>query len=229
MADGAPEDQVASRAYRRQLRTVWALAALAGVAAAFAPAAPTGLTGPDIVWKALFAASITLMAAFADRWTWVVAGAVASAFSIGGGAAVVVVGFSALAVALVGVAQRRRLPIVGAVAVGIAAQGLLRLPDLFALTGASALVAAGAWLVVAISAWLRVGKPVRRRVRRYALWAGVALLIVLIPVGISAGHHLATVRQSGRREPEPGSTRPAKAISPLSSRTSTRHATPSTR
>ena len=48
---------------------------------------------------------------------------------------------------------------------------------------------------MAISAWIRVGKPVRRRIRRYALWAGIAILIVLIPVGISAA---ITLRQSGK-------------------------------
>jgi hypothetical protein len=193
--DAVAEDQLAGRAYRQQLRTVWALAALAGVIAAFAPASPTGLLGPDIIWKALFAGSITLMAAFADRWTWVVAGALASAFSVGGDAAVVVVGFAALALAIVAAAQRRRVPIVGVVAVGIAAQALLRLPNLFAVTGTSALVGAGGWLAVAVSAWLRVGRPVRRRLRRYARWAGVVMLIVLIPVGIGAA---ITFRQSGR-------------------------------
>jgi hypothetical protein len=186
--------ETARRTYHRQLRLVWSLALLSGVAAAFAPGTPTGLTGADIVWKAVFAATVTLAAAYADRWAWVVAAAIAAGFAVGGTVGVVVLGFAALGVAIFGAWQRRRASIVGVVAVALASQALLRLPET-GFTGATALAATVAFAVVVVSAWARVGLPVRRLVRRVAFWAAVVLVVVvLLPVAFGA---FVAFRQSG--------------------------------
>jgi hypothetical protein len=195
MADPHADRSDRRSTYRDQLRLVWLVAALSGAAAAFAPASPTGLTVADVAWKTLFAASLVVMAAFADRWSWVVAAALAAAFAVSGPVAVVMVAFVALGVALVGVARPRREPLVGAISVGIAAQALLRLPDLLSTTGATAVVAGVAWAVVAGSAWRRVGTPTRRRVRRVAVWALGITALALVPVAIGA---VITLRESGK-------------------------------
>lgn len=171
--------------YQRLLGAAVAVALASGVAAAFAPGAPTGSAVADVVWKVLFAASMTLAACYADRWTWVVAATVATVAAVGGDAAVVAVGLAALAVAIYATVRHERLPLVGAIAVAGAVQVLLRLPTVGFL-GATALLAAGAWAVVVVSALVRIGGPARRRVRRVALWAGAVALVALVPAGIAA-------------------------------------------
>lgn len=173
---------------------MWSVAAVAGLAAALGPASPTGLAVADVVWKGLFAASLVVLAAFADRWTWVVVAALAATFAVSGPVAVVVVGVVALGVAVVGAARTERVPLLGAIAVGIAAQALLRLPSVLSTTGASAVVAGAAWLLVAVSAWRRVGPPARRRARRIAIWALGLAVLALVPVAVSA---VITLRESG--------------------------------
>jgi hypothetical protein len=155
------------------------------VGAAFAPGAPTTFVVADVTWRMLLAAGVTVCAAFADRWTWIVVTAVVAAGAVGGDTIVVVTGLAALAVAVIAASTKRRSSIAGAVAAALAAQVLLRLPDI-GFTGASALLAALAIAPVFVSALVRVGTPVRRRVAKVAIWVGVVVVVALVPVAVGA-------------------------------------------
>lgn len=185
LGDRSPDELDAQRrSYRWQLRAVWLIALVAAVVATFAPGAPTGLVVADAIWKGLFAATLVVAAAFAHRSTWVVVTGVAAVAAVGEPAAAAL-GVGALLVAILGATMRRRSSVAGAVAVAIAAQVLLRLPEL-GFVGANALVAAFAWLVICVSAYTRVGRPTRTWIRRVVLGVVVVVVIVLIPIGYSA-------------------------------------------
>jgi hypothetical protein len=179
--------------YERQLRVVWAVSAASAVGAVFAPGAPTGLVVADVIWRAVFAGSVTLCAAFADRWSWVVLTGAAAAAVVGGDPAVVAVGLIALVVAVFASARQRRGPIVGTVAVALGCQVLLRLPS-FGFTGATALITVAAVAPLLASTLLRVGTPVRRRILRIATWSAIGLAVALVPVALGAW---IGVRESG--------------------------------
>ena len=68
---------------RRVSPLIWIVVAAAAVAALFAEGAPTGLDAADAVWRAAFAAVVTLCAAVASRWTWIVASAVGAVAAVG--------------------------------------------------------------------------------------------------------------------------------------------------
>ena len=177
---------------RATTAAVVATTAASAVAAAFAGGEPTGIDAADVVWSVLFAAGVTWCAAFAGRWSWIVAAGVAAPAAVGGTTPVVVGGLLALALALVGGFRRERSALIGAVAVALVAQVLLRLPT-FGFSGASALVAAAAVMPVIYSAWRRS----TRRVRRRSLWgvaiAGAVVALALVPAAVSA---VVTARES---------------------------------
>ena len=114
-------------------------------------------------------------------------------FAVGGDVGVAIVGFASLGTAVFGAWQRRRSSVVGVIAVVLATQVLLRLPDI-GFTGGPRSTAGVAGAIVVVSAWTRVGLPLRRRMRRIIFWAAVGLVVVLLPVAFSV---FVTVRHSG--------------------------------
>jgi len=157
----------------------------AATAAAFASAAPTGFAGADALWKALFAATLTICAAVANRWTWIVAAGIAAATAVGGEPLVVVIAISAFVLALYGALRRDPSPVLGSLALALTGQVLLRLPSV-GFSGATALIAGVAALPVLLSAYASFDRGAKRWVRRGALIGLALVLVALLPVGLAA-------------------------------------------
>jgi hypothetical protein len=179
----------------KQHRTTVAVllvAAASGIAAAYAEGAPTGNSVADAVWRIAFAVAVTWCGAHAARWTWIITTGVAAAAAVGAEPLVVIAGVASLALALIGGIRRDRSALIGALAIALAVQALLRLPS-FGFSGASALVAGLAVVPVFYSAWRRSTRRVRRRsVWALAIAAGV-VVVALVPAVLSA---VVTARES---------------------------------
>lgn len=193
----APDDQrpVPSVGPRRRVATVrgrrrtgavdrtlvWALVAAGAVVGVVGPGAPTGSVAVDVVWRALFGATVALAASRARRWAWIAAPAVLTVASepwlaVGVGAVAVAAGV--LSVRL----HRRRA--VGA-AIGVVCVGLaLHLPDLGGLGGSAAVAAVGVAPLL-VSGYRAT--PVRpRRWVRWSVAAVAAVIVVGTVVAVTA-------------------------------------------
>ena len=179
-----PEPTASARSVAGSTLAIAAVAVVAGIVGALSGAHPTGATAIDAVWCFVFAAGVTVAAVQARPWTWVLLAAVA-ALAAGGATVAVACALVGLVLAVVGTAWRVAPAVLGPLAVGLAAQALLRLPDLgfFGLPSLAALVAVAPLLV---SAFVASGASTRRRVRRTALIGGGLLLVALAGFGVAA-------------------------------------------
>jgi hypothetical protein len=177
-----------TRRHWRQSDKAWVAAIVVAsvVVSTFAEAAPTGHGAIDLVERALFAGGLTLLAARARRWTWVLAAVVAAALCRLPSAWF---GFGAIVAALLGTSRTRREPVLGAAAGALAAQGLLRmeLPRAF---GATAAITALVAVVVAVSAY-GTARPQNQRVVR---WVVAGVVAVVVVVGAVAAVSVLSVR-----------------------------------
>jgi hypothetical protein len=148
-------------------RLIAGVAGAAAIGAALAPGSPTGVGVADVLFRAAFAAVVTLAASRARRWTWIILAGVTALASADGGW--LLVAAAALAVAIVGgIVSRRRL--IGAITGALAVQALLRLPDL-GFSGASALVTVLAVTPALVSGYVMMPRRHRRMVHRVLIAA----------------------------------------------------------
>lgn len=161
--------------------TVVAVSAAGGVAAG---AQPTGWRPADVVFGAVFAGVLSLAGAYSRRWAWLVTAGIAVVAADGGPATICAV--AAIAVCLLAVGLDVRSLAMGATAVGLASNALLRLPE-FLMHGAPSIVAAVAALPVCISAYRYSPRRARRRARRIVAFACIGFLVVL-GLGALAGY-----------------------------------------
>lgn len=170
----------------RDAALVWSIVVAGGVATWFATAAPTGMPLVDGAYRASYAMVVASSCAHARRWTWpVVAGAPLLAGQSGPWA---IVAAGALVAAFAGQLRSRFVErwarVLGATMGALAAQCLLRLPDLVAF-GVPSLIALLAPLPAAVSA-LRAASPRTRRASAIvaAVAAGAAVAsLALFAVG----------------------------------------------
>ena len=169
-------------ASQRERHVVRAVAALAAVTAAFADGQPTAWGPTDVILRAALAAAVTLAAGRARRWSWLVMAGVTT--MVAARTALLVPSAAAFGIAAGSLIWDRRRRPYGAVVGALAAQVLLRLPDL-GFHGASAAVALLATAPVLLSAYGRLAPSERRVVRVGALLA--AGLFVVAGVAATVG------------------------------------------
>lgn len=143
---------------------------MAGVGSLAATGAPTGGPVVDAVYRVGFAVAVTVAAAYAPRWSWVLAGTIVTVVAVGALDAFVIGGV-ALAIGCYAIVRDRRDWVHGATAGALISQAALRLPD-GPFFGASALCAGAAAAVILVT-----GVPnLRHRRRVVAVTAGLALV-----------------------------------------------------
>ncbi|MEY2461036.1 MAG: hypothetical protein QOG30_2866 [Acidimicrobiaceae bacterium] len=162
---------------------MWVVVAAAAVGGGLADAKPTGARAADVVLSVAFAGLVSLAGAYARRWSWLVAAAVATA-AAGTNRVTIACAVAAVIIGFIAVALNARSLGMGAAATGLAVQALLRLPD-FLVHGAPSVVAAVAVMPLLFSAYRLASRRDRKRVRRYAVYAG-ALTVALMGVGLVA-------------------------------------------
>lgn len=175
-----------SRSIRRArersfVRVVAGLAAL--VAALTSSAEPTGVRWADLVWCALFAASVTLAASRSRRYPWLWMTGLATMGAIGSGW--VLLAGSALGCALVGVFVPNRNRMLGAVVGAFGSLALLHQADL-GFHGLSTLIAVVAVVPVLWSGYEHSPRVVRRIARRAVLVGVIAVVVATAVSGIMA-------------------------------------------
>jgi len=155
-------------ALERDDALVLALALISGIGCTFAGAAPTTLGWWNAVLRFAFGVLLVLAASRAQRWTLIVLGAVATAFSG------LSVWTAAALVALVGAFASafldRRDKALGAAIGALAAQTLLRLPPNF-FFGFDSLITGATVLAVFVSGY----QYTRRRYRKWVRWGAVGV------------------------------------------------------
>lgn len=161
---------------------MWVVVAASGVGGAIADARPAGWRPADVVLTAAFAALVSLAGAYARRWSWLATAGIAVA--AGSAKVAVASAVAAVVISFIAVALNARSRGMGAVAAGLSVQALLRLPDLL-VQGAPSLIAALAVVPLFVSAYRYAPGRGRRRVRKYALYAG-ALSGALIGLAVLA-------------------------------------------
>lgn len=149
------------------------LMAVSAVGVGFADAAPTGLRWVDLLYRLAIGAMFPLLMTSARRWTWLLAGVVTA---VACPLPESLLGFGALAGAIVGVTNPKRSPWLGAAVGAFTAQGLFRMswPEHFGFT---AIIGVALTTCVVGSSYRTVRSSARRIIRRVAL--GVALLIAV--------------------------------------------------
>jgi len=161
------------RALERDDALVLALAVVAGVGCAFAHAEPTSLGWWNVVLRFAFGVLIVLAASRAQRWTLIVLGAVASAFS--GLSIWTAAGVLGLVGAFASAFLDRQEKALGAAIGALAAQSLLRLPPNF-FFGFESLVTGAAAVLVLVSGY----QHARRRFRRWVRFGVIGLSIAIV-------------------------------------------------
>lgn len=171
---------------------VFAIAVSAGVLAAAAPAAPTGTALWDIVLKLCFVAALVIAGSRAPRWAPIVFAAVAAGLSgVTIWAAIAWIGLlAALATALL----QRRSRLLGAFAVALAVQALLRLPA-FGFFGLPSLIAGVMAVVLLGSGYQYSSRLVRKRLR----WGLAGLTVAVFAVGLAGSLTLLGARADVER------------------------------
>jgi hypothetical protein len=183
-----PTERVTRRQARRQRRmrdhrAVLLVIAASAVLGLVAPAAPTGFRFADALWCAAFAAACAWAASRSRRWAWLWSTGLVAAFSLGSWWALA--GVAALVLALVGAFLKLRSRVLGALVGALVAQAALRMPS-EAFFGFTALIAAIAIVPLLASAYERSPVPIRRRIRRVAIVAGVLAVMAGIAMAIPA-------------------------------------------
>lgn len=162
---------------------MWFVVAASAVGAALAGAHPTGWRPADVALSAALAALVSLSAAYARRWSWLVGAGVAVVASDGGAGtacavAAVLIGFTAVALNVRSLAM-------GAAAGGLVVQALLRLPA-FLFLGAPSLLVVVAIAPMLVSGYRYAPRRARRRVRRVALGLVIACAVLTALAGVVA-------------------------------------------
>ena len=147
-------------------------------------AAPTGILAVDIAWRAGAAAGLALLASRATRASWLWMTAIATVAAVGGWALVL----AAPALALVAYTTRLKVrPRTYGAAIGaLSAGALLLLPDL-GPHGTTSLIVAAAVVPVGVTAYQRSSRRVRKKMRRGALWATVAVVVAGVAAAVAGG------------------------------------------
>ncbi len=195
-ARGASSNGARRRPHRHQPATqeqkvaVAIIAIVAAVAGAVASAHPTGISGLDLLYRALTGAVVVIAASRSRRWALIVGSALACA---GAFSWALIPGIAALVISLGLVGQNRRDRVVGAVV------GLLVVVTTFHLTmtafvGSSALVGVIATGLILVSGYFNSRSQVRRWWRFAILVAGFFVLVAVVAVGILGASSISTLR-----------------------------------
>lgn len=137
-------------------------------------AAPTGVTAADVVWRAVAAAGLALLCSRATRASWLWMTAVATVAAVGGWG--LALAAPALALAAYTTRLQHRPRTYGAAIGALGAGALLLLPDL-GPHGVDSLITVAAVAPVGWTAYQRSSRRVRKKMRRGALWSGLALVL----------------------------------------------------
>jgi hypothetical protein len=160
------------------------LVAASAVGGALADARPTGLRTADVVLTAAFAGLVAFAGSYARRWAWMVAPAIAMA-AAGSNDAAVAFAVGGVVIAFIAIAVNVRSLGLGAATAGLGVQALLRLPD-FVAQGVPSLVAGIAVIPLFVSAYRFAPGRVRRRVRKYTLYAGATAVALVALASVAA-------------------------------------------
>lgn len=158
---------------RRAAIVTTGIAVAAGALGVLAAGHPTDTAVLDPLYRALFAAVVTIATARARRWTWLVLAAAAGVFGAGDEFAVSLAGLG-IALTILALLHGRRQREFGALVGLLCANSLLRLPTDVPF-GVPSIVAAAAPLPVFWTAWANVKRP--RRIT-------IAVLGVLAALGV---------------------------------------------
>lgn len=171
---------------------VVAVALVAGLIAAASPAQPTGTGGWDEFLKFVFAGALVIAGSRAPRWTPMVFAAVAAGLSgVTIWAAIAWIGLlAALATAML----QRRSRLLGAFAIALSVQAILRLPA-FGFFGLPSIVAGIAALVLLVSGYRYSSRLARSRMR----WGVLATVAAVFIVGIAGSVTLLGARADVER------------------------------
>lgn len=164
----------------RSPRAIAVVTAAASVGALWASGAPTGQTVADHLYRAAFAALVTLAASRSRRWAWLVGSGVALVAGLGSWADALAGAASGAAFACAVSGRRGR--VVGALIGAADAQVLLRLRHPH-WSGATAALAAAVFLLFGVS-YLRRSRSRERK--RIFLGGAAALIAFVVAGGISA-------------------------------------------
>jgi hypothetical protein len=160
---------------------LWGLAAAAGLGGLLASGRPTGLWVVDALWRVGFAVVLTLAASRSRRWPAVWMSGIALALSGGIGLLFAVSAFVAATIGALGSVRNRLL---GAAVGALAAQALLRLPDL-GPHGLATVAVIVAVVPVLVSAYDCAHRSTRKLVRRSLLAAGVLALLAIAGLAVA--------------------------------------------
>lgn len=160
------------------------IAGAGGIGAAFADCRPTGWRPSDAVLTAAFAIMVSLLAAKARRWTWLVM-ALVVALTARGNHLIAAAGATVGIALIASVGVRRRNRVLGAAVGATAVQVLVRMPP-FWFDGASALLAAAAVAPACVSGWRRLhDRPAHALHVALAVLGGAAAVLSLV-FGVAA-------------------------------------------
>lgn len=184
--NGEPPQRRRRSPWSRRNVVVFVLAAAAGVAAAIASdGRATGLDALDAAYRFVFAAGVTIAAAQARRWSWVVLGAAPAALSAWAGSIPASLAlWVPLLLAVVSVAFDFRRRWLGALVGATAALALLHLPTVDP-HGLTTLLAVASVVPVLVSARNRQRRRTRRRIDRAALVVGGVVVAIGVAFGIA--------------------------------------------
>ena len=171
---------------------VLVVAAVAGLVAAGAPAAPTGTPLWDGTLRFLFAAVVVVAGSRAPRWTPMVFAA--SAAGLSGVTIWAAIAWIGLLAALATAMLQRRSRLLGAFAVALAVQAMLRLPA-FGFFGLPSVVAGVLAIVVMVAGYRYSSRLARSRMR----WGFLALVVATFVVGIVGSLALLSARADVER------------------------------
>jgi Protein of unknown function (DUF4012) len=184
---------------------VGAVAALSAVGAVFSSAAPTGTNGVDIVFLAAAGVLVSLAAARARRWAWLVAAGLTTIGAANATALALSVAAVLLSVGAVALGYRSR--VLGAVVGALVINAALRLSgDWF--FGAYSLIAVAAVAPILLSGW----RHTRTRHRRPLKVAGLVAAGLVVVAGVA----LAAVAATSRTDAEAATEHTRRAFDLLS-------------
>lgn len=173
------------RVPRSRLVAVGVLAAAAALGVAMAGLEPTGGEVADVVWSVVLAVVVVVAGSRARRWALLVCSGLAAAMASTW--LLLILGFAALALAILDVFLDRRDRVVGALIAAASIQSLVRIDDWsWAPFGTSAVVTAVAVAVVVGSGWSNSRRRWRRRTLTTGIVAGAVGLLLVVGLGVAA-------------------------------------------
>ncbi len=173
------------RVPRWRLLVVGAVAVASAVGVVAAGLEPTGGRAADVAWSVVLAVAVVVAGSRARRWALLACSGLAAASASSW--LLFVVGFAALALAILDVVLDRRDRVVGAVIAGASLQCLVRIDDWsWAPFGTSAVVAGLAVAVVIGSGWSNSRRRWRRRTLTAALVVSGIGMLFAVGLGVAA-------------------------------------------